>query len=117
MARNWDSFEIDGYLYAAVACNADQSPVFKFTAPDVVQEFQQIPVQNVFGVKSVFVGKQLFLVYNSYHGPTSQIFRWHNVKKKFVSHQTVNAFGSGLETFTIAGRVFLAFTGKYNIIF
>ena len=114
LARNWNTFVIDDHLYVAVASSGDlYSPVFKFISSDVIEEYQQVPVKEVFGVKSVYIGKQLFLVYNSFHGPTSSIYKWHNTKRVFVEHQTIKAFGSGLETFQIDNKVYLAFTGKW----
>ena len=111
-ARHWSTFVADGTLYAVVATsNIYYSPVLRFDGSTVV-EHQRVPLKGVFRVKPVYIGKQIFLVYNSYHGPTSPIFRWDNIKKEFVAHQSVKAYGAGLETFKIGNKVFLAFTGK-----
>lgn len=115
-ARSWDTFVMDGYLYIAVACSTDsQSAILKVKQSDRVEKYQQIAVKSVFGVKPVFVGAKLYLVYTSIHGPSSSIYIWDEEHKIFVQHQTVNAYGSGLETFKIDDKVFLAFTGTPQI--
>ena len=88
--------------------------MFKLDSSKVV-EYQQIRVQGVFDVKAVYIGKQLYLIYTSYHGPTSQIHKWHNTKRQFVYDQSIKAFGPGLETFRIGNNVFLAFTGMTRL--
>jgi len=109
-ARHWSTFVAGDTLYAVVATsNIYYSPVLRFDSSNVV-EHQRVPVKGVFRVKPVYIGKQIFLVYNSYHGPTSPIFRWDNIKKEFVAHQSIKAHGAGLETFRIGNKFFLAFT-------
>eukprot|EP00794_Sanderia_malayensis_P009110 gene9110-10083_t len=109
-ARNWKSFTIGGSLYLAVASNSNNnSPIYKFISSEVVEEYQQIPVKGVFDVEPFQTKDGLFLVYTSIHGPSSAIFRWNKVKKIFVKHQIVNAYGTDVEVFTIDGSHFLAF--------
>ena len=112
-ARNWKTFVMDGKLYLAIASNSESpSLVYQFKTEIIVEEFQQIPVRKVFDVEHVQFGNTLYLVYSSIHGPTSSIYRWNKVKKRFVLHQIVNAHGTDVESFQIGNRMFLAFVGK-----
>lgn len=112
-ARNWKTFVMNGKLYLAIASNSESpSFVYQFETENIVVEFQQIPVRKVFDVQHVQFGKTSYLVYSSIHGPTSSIYRWNAVKKRFVLHQIVNAHGTDVESFQIGNRMFLAFVGK-----
>ncbi|XP_065065946.1 thrombospondin-type laminin G domain and EAR repeat-containing protein-like [Rhopilema esculentum] len=113
-ARNWKTFTIDGKLYLAVASNGDSfSPIYSFQEleKEKVIEYQRIPVTKVFAVEPVKIGKELFLVFVSIHGPSSSVYRWSSSQKIFVKHQVINEFGTGIESFRIGERYFLAFTG------
>ena len=114
-ARNWKTFTIGGKLYLAVACSGDSfSPIYSFQEleKEKVIEYQRIPVTKVFAVEPVKIGKELFLIFVSIHGPSSSVYRWSSSEKIFVKHQVINAYGTGIESFRIGERYFLAFTGE-----
>jgi Concanavalin A-like lectin/glucanases superfamily/EPTP domain/PKD domain len=123
-ARDWESFEIGGVLYLAVAnyCSSYHnfnidSKIYKWNGSSFV-EFQAIPTNGALAWESFEIGGVPYLaVANSHNGSTrninSKIYKWNGTL--FVEFQAIptNA-ASDWESFEIGGDTYLAVANFEN---
>ena len=122
-ALDWESFEIDGETYLAVANYHNDSSynvnsrIYKWDGTSFV-EFQAVPTNGAYDWESFEIGGETYLaVANYYNGSTrnidSRIYKWDGTS--FVEFQAVATNGAiDWESFEIEGETYLAVANNYN---
>ncbi|MDL1982895.1 MAG: hypothetical protein LWX54_01665 [Deltaproteobacteria bacterium] len=122
-AMDWESFEISGETYLAVAnyyndssYNVD-SRIYKWNGTSFV-EIQAVATNGAHDWESFEIGGETYLaVANYYNGSTrninSEIYKWNGTS--FVEFQAVPTNGAmDWESFEISGETYLAVANYYN---
>lgn len=119
-ARKWMSFEWQSELYIVIACNTKSSTgvksysyVYKMKYDEIVL-FQKLETRTAFGVDSIEIGNDIFLVfaylYGNRDGATSDVFKWRN--GRFEKDHQIPVTGTDVEAFEIGGNHYAAVVGK-----
>jgi VCBS repeat-containing protein len=125
-AMDWESFDIDGVQYLAVANSHDEtastpntntfSEIYQWNSTLLqFDSIQSIATQDAQDFESFTIGSDTFLaVANQYNGSSnvaidSEVFKWDTTTAQFISIQTISTLGGyDWESFEISGNSYLA---------